>query len=124
MKCYEIVLRVKNLIKNYGSFIVGSIIILYFITLLIFVNISFDKLKKEIKDIIFALKTNGNPIKKRKSIKVELKKKKNKLLSEKNNINNKDDKTNKKFLKKIIKLDQNIFKVKLHLVMRIIQIIS
>ena len=35
MKCYEIVLKVKNLIKNYGSFIVGSIIILYFITLLI-----------------------------------------------------------------------------------------
>ena len=49
------------------------------------------------------------PNKKRKSKKGELKKKKNKLLSEKNNIKNKDDKTNKKYLKKINKIKSQQF---------------
>ena len=96
MKCYEIVLKVKNLLKNYGCFIIGSVIILYFITIFIFVNFSFSKLKEEIYNIIFALKINGNPIKKMIKLKDESERKyKNKLFG-KNNIKNKENKINKK----------------------------
>ena len=65
-------------------------------------NISFSKLKKEINNIIFALKIIGNPIKKKKKIKDEPKKKTlNKLFKK----NNKNDKIYKKlYLRKKIKL--------------------
>ena len=93
IKCYKIILDLKNLLKNDGCFIVGSIIILYFITLFIFVNISFHKLKKELFNITSSLKITGNPLKKRKSIKGELKMKKKFEIKK---IKNKDDKTIKK----------------------------
>ena len=96
MKCYKIVLKVKNLIENYGCLIVGSIIILYFISLFIFVGISFDKLKKEIYNIIYILKINANPIKKKEKLKNEINKKKKKKLAEKINWKNKGDKEIKK----------------------------
>ena len=66
MKCYKRVLKVNNLIKNYGFFIVCSVMILYFIVLFIFMISSFSNIKKEIYNIIFALKIKGNPIKKKK----------------------------------------------------------
>ena len=53
LKCYKTVLKLKSLTKNYGLCIVGFIIILYFITLLIFSIYSFNKLKKELKKIFF-----------------------------------------------------------------------
>ena len=59
-------------------FIVGTMIILYFLNLLIFSICSYDKIKKEIHNIIFALKINSNPIKKNKIIKIEKKNKKDK----------------------------------------------
>ena len=66
MKCYKTVLHLNNLLNNYGFLIVGSIIILYFFDLFIFINIAFSKIKKEVYNIIFALKIKGNPIKKKK----------------------------------------------------------
>ena len=76
IKCYKKVLKIKRLIKNYGFFIVGSIIILYFISLFIFSSYSYDKIKGEIFNIIFALKVNANPIKKN----IDKNKKKKKIL--------------------------------------------
>ena len=68
-------------------------------------NISFSKLKKEINNIIFALKIIGNPIKKKKKIKDEPKKNTMKKLFEKKSIKNKNDKIDKKlYLRKKIKL--------------------
>ena len=106
MKCYKIVLKVKNLKQNYGFLIVGSVVILYFISIFIFVGSSFNKLKKEIFNIIFVLKIKGNPIKKNKKIEDKLKKKKNKKLLLKNNMLNNDDKTINKFLNKKINTQQ------------------
>ena len=65
MKCYRTVIKIKSLIKNLGFFIVGGVILLYFITLIIFLKCSYIKIKKKIYHIIFALKSHGNPIKKR-----------------------------------------------------------
>ena len=52
-----------------------------FITLLIFAIYSFNKLKKEIYNIIFSLKINSNPIKKNKIAKVDNKKRNKKRKS-------------------------------------------
>ena len=88
MKCYKTVLKVKNLVKNSGLYVAGSLIILYFTSLFIFVSVSYFKMKKNIYNIIFAIKNQGNPIKKKgnKSKKRNKKKKKNKYL-EKKDIN-------------------------------------
>ena len=71
MKCYKVVFRIKGLIRNYGFFIMNSIIIFYFISLLIFITVSNDKMKKEVNKIIFAVKFNEIPIKNIKNIKSE-----------------------------------------------------
>ena len=63
MKCYKNVLKAKGLKNNYGFFLIATIIIFYFITLLLFIIISFSKLKEEINEIIFALTFNETPIK-------------------------------------------------------------
>ena len=65
MKCYKAVIKLNGLLKNYGFFIVCSIVLFYFIDLLIFFVVSFSVIKKEIYYIIYALKIKGNPIKKR-----------------------------------------------------------
>ena len=85
MKCYKTILRVNSLLKNYGFFIVGSIIAFYFFVLVIFIVESFGGIKKEIYNIMFALNIKGNPIKKNidKIIKINC---------EKNDIKNNDDK--------------------------------
>ena len=82
VKCYKVVFKIKSLIKNYGFFIAGSVFIIYIITLIIFNNISYKKIKNEIYEIMYAIKHLGNPIRKKK-----LKKKKQK--GKKNNNNNK-----------------------------------
>ena len=74
IKCYNEVFKYKNLINNYGFFIAGSLIILYFISMFIFSVCSFNKIKRVIFKIIFSSKLNGNPVKKSK------KKKKKKVI--------------------------------------------
>ena len=64
MKCYKIVLKIKNLKNNYGFIIISFIFLIYIFTLLIFITSSYEKLKKEIKLIILALKFNETPVKK------------------------------------------------------------
>ena len=68
MKCYKVILKIKNIKKNYGFFIMFAIIILYFFTLFIFPNASFKKLKKEIKTIVWAIKMNETQVNKIKLI--------------------------------------------------------
>ena len=102
IKCYKTVLKIKRLMKNYGFFIVGPIIIIYFINLLIFTIYSYDKIKKEVANIVFALKTYSNPVKKNLILKIKNKNKnkndyKKKYL--KNSITNSQDKTIKCALK-------------------------
>ena len=63
LKCYKTVFKVKELKKNYGFFIIGFVFILYLITLFIFIFKSYSNLKKEIKNIIMALKFNDIPMK-------------------------------------------------------------
>ena len=58
LKCYKTVFKVKELKTNYGFFIIGFAFILYLITLFIFIFKSYSDLKKEIKNIIWALKFN------------------------------------------------------------------
>ena len=98
MKCYKVVFKINGLKKNYGFFIMVSIIIFYFICLLIFVTFSNTQLKKEIIKIIYALKYNPTPIKKEKPkdepndkpviIKKRKKKKKKKLIYKTSNVKN------------------------------------
>ena len=78
MKCYETAITIKSLNKNYGFFIADSVIVLYFISLIIFVSNSFTKIKKEIYIILFETKIHGNPIKK-KQVKIKDKNKKRKV---------------------------------------------
>ena len=85
IKCYKEVFKYKNLINNYGFFIAGSLIILYFISSFIFSVCSFNKIKRVIFNIIFSSKLNGNPVKKSK------KKKKKKVI--KKDIKDMEEKT-------------------------------
>ena len=97
MKCFKAVFKIKDLKENYGFFIMTSIIIFYFISLIIFVTISNDKLKKEINKIIIALKFNTIPINEAKlkdkpvTIVKKRKKKKKKIIIKTNNIINQTD---------------------------------
>ena len=88
IKCYKTVFKLKRLIKNYGFFIFGFITIIYLITLFIFSVYSYDEIKREVFNIIFALKINANPIKKN----INRNKKKKKYI--KNSIKNHKDKNN------------------------------
>ena len=102
MKCYGIVLIIKSLKRNIGFYIIASIILFYFITLLIFTTSSFEKLKEEINKILLAIKFNENPIKNDQIIneqiiiiniqKSEVKKKTEKKEKEEKIISNKNDK--------------------------------
>ena len=85
MKCYKTVLQINSLFINYGFFIVGSIVIFYFIDLFIFIAVSFSNVKKEIFYITSAVKIKSNPIKKKKD---KNKKKINKKYLPKNNTKN------------------------------------
>ena len=97
MKCFKAVFKLKDLKENYGFFIMTLIIIFYFISLIIFVTISNDKLKKEINKIIIALKFNTIPINEAKlkdkpvTIVKKRKKKKKKIIIKTNNIINQTD---------------------------------
>ena len=51
-KCYKIVFNKKNIISNYGSFIIITIFILFIICLIIFYSKSLNSLIKEINEII------------------------------------------------------------------------
>jgi len=55
IKCYKIVLNIKNLINNYGFYILASIMLLYFITLFIFWFYSYKKLKMDLFNIYIIL---------------------------------------------------------------------
>ena len=100
MKCYKIVFQLQYLMKNYGFFIIISIIFLYFISLFVFVTISYSIIKKEINNIIFALNTkeiptkNKSPKKTKKNLKGKQNKSGHKLLkNKKKNIENNINKT-------------------------------
>ena len=63
IKCYKYVFKIKELKNNYGFFIIAFVMILYFITLFIFLFSSYGNYKKEIKNIIWALKFSEIPLK-------------------------------------------------------------
>ena len=92
LKCYRTVIKIKGLMKNYGFFIIVSVIVFYFIVLIIFITNSFSKIKKEIYNIIFESKIQGNPIKKKKLNK---------------SIKNRNIKANKSIQKNDIKMYNN-----------------
>ena len=87
LKCFKTVLKITSLTKNYGFFIFSIFLILYFITLFIFWNSSYNKIKKYINKMIYIFnRIEGNkeikretfinrPIKTKK-IKVKIKRKK------------------------------------------------
>jgi hypothetical protein len=104
MKCYKTVLKIKSLKNNYGFFIIASVNLFYFITLLIFITISYAKIKKEINKIIFAIKFNKIPIKNNQFI--------NKPIIINNKIRSQTKKQTKKIEKKKIILNKNCKKEK------------
>ena len=55
IKCYKTVLNIKSLIKNYGFYIMSSVIILLIITSLIFRFISYKKMKKDLYNMSILL---------------------------------------------------------------------
>ena len=105
MKCYKTVLIINCLLHNYGFFIVGSVVIFYFIDLFLFVVVSYSSIKKEIYRMILELKNTGNPIKKKKMKKKDKIKIKTKYLEKNDLINNrnKKNKLNSKIKNKILK---------------------
>ena len=100
IKCYKIVLNSKNLVNNYGFYIIGSIMILYIITIFIFIFISYKRIKYNLY-IISILSDKINQIKKEPDIKDNensmdkiIKKSKGKRRRKKKRKNNKINKDN------------------------------
>ena len=112
MRCFKEVLKIKGLKKNYGFLIMITILILYFITLSLFPKVSYKKLKKQIKKIIWALKFLEMPMHKNKLlnkpviIRKKIKKKTNEKDIYKDNKKSKKEKTKRKL--KIINFDEDI----------------
>ena len=96
LKCYKTILKIKNLLTNYGFLIICFILLLYLITVFIFCLSSFIKLKKDMKIIVNALKFNNNEPKTSNKIP----KKSSKKISKK-------EKTEKKEIKKEINSNEN-----------------
>ena len=60
MKCYKIVIKIKSLFNNnYGFYIISSVILIFLISLLIFLCKSYSKLNKDINNMISAIKKKG-----------------------------------------------------------------
>ena len=116
MKCYITVFKIKDIKNNKGFYIQTFIIVLFFITLLIFLKISYIKLIKQINNIYSSLKNKDMSFKTEKlsynviKIKIEKKlKKKNKnkniiienvnkndnIIEDSNSANNDDSNSNK-----------------------------
>ena len=68
MKCYSVIFKKNEIIKNYGFFIILFIIIIYLITLFLFMFKSFNKIKKYIKYI----NNFSNRINKEENSKIEM----------------------------------------------------
>ena len=96
IKCYKIVLTIKNLTNNYGFYIIGSIMFLYLITFIIYRFISYKKLKKDLFNLsiilnkISQIKVRPENLDNKTSIKKITKKSKGKRKI-KNNKTNKDN---------------------------------
>ena len=58
LKCFKQVMKGKNLAKNYGFFIMTFILLLYFVTLVLFLIKSYNKLKTDIFIIFSSLKSS------------------------------------------------------------------
>ena len=58
LKCFKQVMKGKNILKNYGFFIMTFILLLYFATLILFLIKSYNKLKSDIFLIFSALKSS------------------------------------------------------------------
>ena len=127
LKCFKVALKIKDLKYNYGFYIMASIMLLFFMTLLIFYFISNKKLKKDLFNMFIILTniksikpkttiTKGNEnlidnkIKKKIRVKRNIKKKK---INNSNspNINNNNAQINKnneiKSINKFIQTTQN-----------------
>ena len=66
IKCYRIVFIKRNIKSNFGFFFMTFILFLYLVSLIIFLFLSFPKLKNDIKNIIFSLKIKKTQKNKRK----------------------------------------------------------
>ena len=55
LKCYKIVLNIKDLTYNYGFYIINSIMFLFLLTLIIFCLVSNKKLKKDLLNMFLVL---------------------------------------------------------------------
>jgi len=79
-------LNKKELKNNYGFFIICFVILLYFITLFIFIFSSYGNYKKEIKNIIWALKFSEIPLKRKKLMKKSIIINKSLKINDKNHL--------------------------------------
>ena len=120
LKCYKAVFKIIELKKNYGFFIVSFVLLFYFASLIIFLFISYANYKKEIKNIIWALKFNEIPINNNQNIKKPMIINKNMNFRKKKKINlNQSNKSKIKNHSKIILLNfeansiKNIDKIKI-----------
>ena len=105
IKCYKTVLNIKSLIKNYGFYIMSSVIFLLIITILIFRFISYKKMKKDLYNMSILLnkasqiESQPEVDKNENSLKKINKKSKEKRKRKINNKINKDNITKIKFKK-------------------------
>ena len=114
MKCYKYVFNI-SIINNYGFFIISSIMILYFICLIIFLKKSFNKLLEDIAMIISGLKNkihNKNIYNKKIIIKTTKKSSNNILLINNKNLKQKNDKKIDNSKKSILETNINDNKTK------------
>ena len=56
MKCYYILFSIDGILNNIGFYIISSIILLYFICIILFYKIDYPKIKNQISDIIFVIR--------------------------------------------------------------------
>ena len=116
LKCFKQVMKGKNLLKNYGFFIMSFILLLYFVTLILFIIKSYDKLKADMFNAFSSLKSSEiikgkeNQYPQAPNKKKRFYKKKIILENDNNNENKNDGNAIKlKNYKKEIKENNNIF---------------
>ena len=58
LKCYKIVFKLKNLVNNYGFYVISFIIIIFFITLFTFIFRTHNEINKDINNMILIIKNS------------------------------------------------------------------
>ena len=90
LKCYDVLINIKGIIKNICFYIIGAIILFHIITIIIFYTSQKNLLNNKIKEIFFAIR-NWELVKQNRSIKISSIKPKRIFLKKNFNSNGKKE---------------------------------